>query len=212
MPYGQKYIEISLKVNMKKYLFLVLTFLSFSIHAQTILFLGDSLTEGYQLARQEAFPALVEEELKKDFPKIKVINGGVSGATTASGLKRLDWYLKSKLDFVVIALGANDGLRGLDLRVTEKNLSQVIEKAKTTGVKVVLAGMKMPTNYGSPYRENFENLFPRLAKKYQLPLIPFLLEGVGGVSKFNLPDGIHPNVFGHQKMAITVIKVLRPLL
>jgi len=212
LPYGQKYIEISLKVNMKKYLFLVLTFLSFSIHAQTILFLGDSLTEGYQLARQEAFPALVEEELKKDFPKIKVINGGVSGATTASGLKRLDWYLKSKLDFVVIALGANDGLRGLDLRVTEKNLSQVIEKAKTTGVKVVLAGMKMPTNYGSPYRENFENLFPRLAKKYQLPLIPFLLEGVGGVSKFNLPDGIHPNVFGHQKMAITVIKVLRPLL
>jgi acyl-CoA thioesterase-1 len=195
---------------MKVLFFIIL--LSFSSHAQTILFLGDSLTEGYQLARQEAFPAIVEDHLKKDFPNIKVINGGVSGATSASGLKRLDWYLKAKPEIIVLALGANDGLRGLNLSVTEDNLSKIIDKANSSGLKVILVGMKMPTNYGSPYRENFEKLFPKLAKKYQIALIPFLLEGVGGIPKLNLPDGIHPNVEGHKKMAQTVLKVLRPLL
>ena len=183
-----------------------------SSYAQTILFLGDSLTEGYQLARQEAFPAIIEGQLKKDFPNIKVINGGVSGATSASGLKRLDWYLKSKPEIIVLALGANDGLRGLNLSATEDNLSKIINKAKSSGLKVILVGMKMPTNYGSPYRENFERLFQKLAQKYQIALVPFLLEGVGGVAKLNLPDGIHPNVEGHKKMAQTVLKVLRPLL
>lgn len=186
--------------------------MSVSSFSQTVLFLGDSLTEGYQLPREEAFPALIENELKKDFPNIKVINGGVSGATTASGLKRLDWYLKAKPDFIVLALGANDGLRGLKLENSKENLSKIIKKAISLGMKVVLVGMKMPTNYGSPYRENFEKMFPELAKRYKIPLVPFMLEGVGGVSKLNLSDGIHPNALGHQKMAQTILKVLRPLL
>jgi acyl-CoA thioesterase I len=184
--------------------------LSFSLNGfastTTILMLGDSLTEGYQLTREEAFPALVEKKLTAKKFDVKVINGGSSGATTASGLKRLDWYLKAKPDMMVLALGANDGLRGLKLTETEKNLSAVIEKAQGRGIKVILAGMKMPTNYGEPYRQDFENLFPKLAKKYKTALIPFLLESVAAVPSLNLPDGIHPNGKGHEKLAETVAK------
>lgn len=193
---------------------MVLIFVLFTswVEAKTILFLGDSLTEGYQLAREDAFPAVIERNLKSKYPDLKVINGGVSGATTASGLKRLNWYVKAKPDIMVLALGANDGLRGLNLKESEKNLSSVIETAKGLGMSVLLVGMKMPTNYGEPYRTNFEKLFPQLAKKYQLPLVPFLLEGVGGNPKLNLPDGIHPNVEGHKIMARTIQKNLEPLL
>lgn len=195
-----------------KLLIIMLFLTSFELAAKTVLFLGDSLTEGFQLSREEAYPALIEQNLKKNFPDIKIINGGVSGATTASGLKRLNWYVKAKPDILVLALGANDGLRGLDLKESEKNLVSVIEKAQAENMKVLLVGMKMPTNYGEPYRSNFEKLFGQLAKKYQLPLVPFLLEGVGGKPKLNLPDGIHPNPEGHKVMAQTVLKVLRPLL
>jgi acyl-CoA thioesterase I len=192
---------------------IIFSFLSsFNAWSKTILFLGDSLTEGYQLSREEAYPYLVEQHLKTKHPEIKVINGGVSGATTASGLKRLNWYLKSKPDYMVLALGANDGLRGTKLEESKKNLIQVIERAQKENIKVILAGMKMPTNYGESYRDNFEKMFNELAKKYDLPLIPFLLEGVGGVAKLNLPDGIHPNQAGHKVMAQTVLKVLEPLL
>ena len=191
-----------------KRLILLLSFLSFSAMAETILFLGDSLTEGYQLSKEEAYPALIEKELKKTQKDIKVINGGVSGATSASGMKRMDWYLKAKPDILVLALGANDGLRGMKVEQTEKNLSDVIEKAQAKGIKVILAGMKMPTNMGEPYRTRFENIFPKVAKKYSIKLIPFILEGVGGRSEYNLPDGIHPNPKGHEIMAKTVLKVL----
>lgn len=186
----------------------LLLLISFSVHAQTILFLGDSLTEGYQLAKEEAFPSLIENELKKKHKDIKVINGGVSGATSASGMKRLDWYLKAKPDIMVLALGANDGLRGLKLTDTEKNLSKVIEKAQAKGITVILAGMQMPTNMGEKYRDEFQKMFPKVAKKYSIKLIPFLLEGVGAVPELNLPDGIHPNAKGHKIMAQTVLKVL----
>lgn len=195
---------------MKKLLILFIALLSYSAFAETILFLGDSLTEGYRLAKEEAYPALVENALKKKHDDIKVINGGVSGATSASGMKRLDWYLKAKPDIMVLALGANDGLRGLKVSDTEKNLSTVIEKAQKKGIKVILAGMKMPSNYGEPYRTHFENMFPKLAKKYDLKLIPFILEGVGGVASLNLSDGIHPNQKGHEVMAQTILKVLGP--
>lgn len=195
-----------------KSLILVLMIMSFTAQAKTILFLGDSLTEGYQLAKEDAFPALVEVELKKKFSDTKVINGGVSGATTASGVKRLGWYLKSRPDIIVLALGSNDGLRGLNLDQSEKNLSEVIEKAKAANMKVLLVGMKMPTNYGEYYRKIFEKLFASLAKKYNIPLLPFLLEGVGGKPALNLPDGIHPNPAGHKIMAKTVLKFLVPLL
>lgn len=190
---------------------LILAFLlafSTSVMAETILFLGDSLTEGYQLAKEEAYPALIEKELQKTRKGIKIINGGVSGATSASGLKRMDWYLKAKPDIMVLALGANDGLRGTKPEITEKNLSNVIEKAQQRGITVILAGMKMPTNMGEPYRSQFENIFPKLAKKYSLKFIPFILDGVGGKPELNLPDGIHPNPKGHEVMAKTVLKVL----
>lgn len=191
-----------------KYFVTLLLFISTSAMAQTILFLGDSLTEGYQLSKEEAFPALIEKELKKNHKNIKVINGGVSGATSASGKRRMDWYLKARPQILVLALGANDGLRGMKVTETEKNLSEVIEKAQGRGITVILGGMKMPTNMGEPYRTQFENIFPKLAKKYSIKLIPFILEGVGGVPKYNLPDGIHPNAKGHEMMAKTILKVL----
>jgi len=142
---------------MKNFLFLSL-FLSLQIHATTVLFLGDSLTEGYQLDKEDAYPSLIEKSLKVKYPDLKVINGGVSGATTASGLKRLNWYVKARPDIIVLALGSNDGLRGMNLKESEKNLSLVIEKAQAEKIKVLLVGMKMPTNYGEPYRTNFEKL------------------------------------------------------
>ena len=196
---------------MKNFLFLSL-FLSLQIHATTVLFLGDSLTEGFQLDKEDAYPSLIEKSLKGKHPDLKVINGGVSGATTASGLKRLNWYVKAKPGIIVLALGSNDGLRGMNLKESEKNLSLVIEKAQSEKIKVLLVGMKMPTNYGEPYRTNFEKLFPTLAKRYHLPLIPFLLKGIGGNPKLNLADGIHPNTEGHKIMATTVQNVLEPLL
>lgn len=195
-----------------KLLSVFLFIFSFQLKATTVLFLGDSLTEGYQLSKEDAYPSLIEMSLKKKYPDLKVINGGVSGATTASGLKRLNWYVKARPGIIVLALGANDGLRGLNLSESEKNLSEIIEKAQSQNTKVIMVGMKMPTNYGEPYRSNFENLFPKLAKKYKLPLVPFLLEGVGGNPKLNLADGIHPNPEGHKIMAKTVTKVLEPLL
>lgn len=188
--------------------FFLFTLLINIASAETILFLGDSLTEGYQLSKEDAYPSVIEKELLKKRKDIKVINGGVSGATSASGLKRMDWYLKAKPDIMVLALGANDGLRGMDLKETEKNLSNVIEKAQVQGIKVILAGMKMPTNMGEPYRTNFEKIFPKLAGKYSIKLVPFILEGVGGNPKLNLPDGIHPNPEGHIVMAKNVLKVL----
>ncbi|HXH76578.1 MAG TPA: arylesterase [Bacteriovoracaceae bacterium] len=193
-----------------KIFLIVFLLIPVSLFAKTVVFMGDSLTEGYQLSKEEAYPALIEKELKKDHPDIKIINGGVSGATSASGAKRLDWYLKAKPDVMVLALGANDGLRGLKVADTEKNLSSVIEKANTRGIKVILAGMKMPTNYGESYRKEFEAMFVKVAKKYKLKFIPFILEGVGGKPELNLADGIHPNAKGHEIMARTVLKVLEP--
>jgi len=197
---------------MKITLLIVTLMLSLSSFGKTVLFLGDSLTEGYELAKEDAYPFLVEEKLKKKHPNFKGVNGGVSGATSASGLTRLNWYFKVKPDIMVLALGANDGLRGLDLKVTEKNISSIIEKAKEKNVQVVLAGMLIPTNYGEEYRNKFEKLFIQISKKYKIPLIPFLLEGVAGKANLNLPDGIHPNSKGHEIMAETMIKHLEPLL
>ncbi|HLW58230.1 MAG TPA: arylesterase [Bacteriovoracaceae bacterium] len=197
---------------MKTFLTLILLTFTVGINAKTILVLGDSLTEGYHLSKEEAFPYLVEVELKKQGKDVKVINGGSSGATSASGLKRLDWYLRAKPDILILILGANDGLRGLKNTDTEKNLASVIEKAQAQNITVILGGMQMPTNYGANYRKEFEAIYPRLAKKYKIKLIPFILEGVGGVPEMNLPDGIHPNAKGHQLMAKTVLKSLEGLL
>ncbi len=193
-------------------LLIIIAFISSNSFGTTILFLGDSLTEGYQLSKEEAYPAIVERVLTKKKKKVKIINGGVSGATSASGPQRLDWYLKAKPDILVLALGANDGLRGLKVQETKKNLSLVIEKSKERGVTVILAGMKMPTNMGESYRIQFEKIYPEIAQRYGIKLIPFLLEGVGGKSQYNLSDGIHPNSKGHEIIAQIVLNALEPLL
>ncbi|MBY0517942.1 MAG: arylesterase [Bacteriovoracaceae bacterium] len=192
-------------------LFLLLLIFSSTLHARTILFIGDSLTEGYGIDQEDAFPAQVEKLLhgqgKKD---IKVINGGISGSTTANATQRVKWFLKSKPDILVLALGANDGLRGLEVIESEKNLSSAIKLAQENKIKVLLAGMKLPRNYGAEYRVNFELMFKRLAKNYKVPLLDFLLEGVGGVPEYNQADGIHPTAKGHLKVAQNVVKALEP--
>jgi len=181
---------------------------------KTILFFGDSLTAGYGLSTEEAFPALVEKKINEKEKRCKVINAGLSGETSAGGLARIDWILRQPIDIFILELGANDGLRGLPLEQTEKNLQAIIDKvkAKYPKAKIVLAGMMVPPNMGSDYSKKFQTIYPALAKKNKATLIPFLLVGVGGKEKLNLPDGIHPNPEGHQLVASTVFNILRPLL
>lgn len=181
---------------------------------KVIFCLGDSLTAGYHIPSKSAWPNLVEEGLKSEKNSVKVINGGVSGSTTASGMGRLNWHMKAKgaPDILVLALGANDGLRGQKTESMKSNLSSIIQKAKKAGSHVLLAGMKMPPNYGKDYTNRFEKVFTDLAKEEDVSLIPFLLEGVAAVPKLNLPDGIHPNEDGHRVMADLVLKHLKPIL
>jgi len=179
----------------------------------TVLCLGDSLTEGYGLAQSEAFPALVERRLHAEGRgDVRVINAGISGSTSASGPARLRWQLRGEPDVLLLALGANDGLRGLDLELTRRNLEEVIRLAKQAELRILIAGMKLPPNYGEAYTRRFEQMYVELAGAYGLPLIPFLLEGVAGRPELNLSDGIHPNARGQKIVAETVYRHLRPLL
>src|SRR5258708_33031945 len=177
---------------------------------KTILFFGDSLTAGYGLSPGQAFAALVEKELLKGNKKVKVINAGLSGETTAGGLSRIDWTLREPIDIFVLELGGNDGLRGLPLEQTKKNLQSIIDKVKVKypKAKIVLAGMMVPPNMGKEYSDGFKQIYPNLAAKNKSHLIPFLLESVAGNEKLNQPDGIHPNVEGHQIVAKNLVKFL----
>jgi acyl-CoA thioesterase-1 len=199
-----------------KTLFLFFIFLPLFLFAQEnskrLLVLGDSLTEGYGVAKNAAYPALLEKKIHAAGKKWIVINAGVSGATSASGVARLKWQLKTKPDLMILALGANDGLRGLDAKSTEKNLTQTIELAQKEKIPVILAGMMLPPNYGADYRKQFQDIYLHLAKKYKLQKIPFLLEGVGGDPALNLADGIHPNEKGHQIIADHVYDAIQGLL
>ena len=181
---------------------------------KTILFYGDSLTAGYGLDPDDAYPALIQKKNNDAKLPWRVVNAGLSGETTAGGLRRLDWILRQKVDIFVIELGGNDGLRGIAPEVTRANLQQMIERvrAKNPAVKIVLAGMQMPTNMGPDYGEAFARIFPELAEKNNTTLIPFLLEDVGGIPELNLPDGIHPTAEGHEIVARTVWRTLEPLL
>ncbi len=192
---------------------LILLLLPFLAEAKTrVVILGDSLTEGYGVAREQAYPALVQKSLTAAGKDVEIINGGSSGSTSASAPSRMKWYLKSKPQIVVLALGANDALRGFSLAGTEKNLGEAIDLAKKNGVKVLLAGIKVPTNFGKKYDDELDRIYASLSKKFSVPLLPFLLEGVGGVPKNNLADGIHPNEKGHEIVAKLVEKHLVPLL
>ncbi|MBC74414.1 MAG: arylesterase [Halobacteriovoraceae bacterium] len=199
---------------MKNYLLIALLSITSALANTTeIVFLGDSLTAGYGIEKEKAYPQIVENKLKAKGKDIKVLNGGVSGSTTAGGKSRLGWFLKkSNPDIMVLALGANDGLRGLKLSQSEKNLEEIINIAKKKNIKVLLAGMRLPPNYGKDYVKQFRSMYKKLKEKHNLKMIPFMLKDVGGRKELNIEDGIHPNEKGHEVIANTVIKYLEPLL
>ncbi|HCY84725.1 MAG TPA: arylesterase, partial [Desulfobacteraceae bacterium] len=173
---------------------------------KTVLIIGDSLTAGLGVMQDQAYPALLQAELAAAGPPgVKVVNGGISGSTSAGAYARLKWYLKARPHLLILALGANDGLRGLKVADMEKNLSKAISLAKENGVTVILAGMQVPPNLGPEYAAAFRRVFPALAAQHEIPLIPFLLEGVAGKPELNQADGIHPNPEGHKRIADTVL-------
>lgn len=194
--------------------FLLLFFCSSMAAAnKKLVVLGDSITEGYGVSKTAAFPAVLEKKLHEGGKKEwTVINAGISGSTTASAMSRMKWQLKSNPDVVILALGANDGLRGLKIEEIKKNLSDVIEYAIQHHVRLILAGIYMPPNYGKAYTEQFKSMYSSLAKKYKLTFIPFILEGVAGNPKLNLADGIHPNEAGHKVIAENVFNVVKDVL
>ena len=199
----------------KKVMFIAgVLFFQASTAPKVILFYGDSLTAGYGLSPEEAFPALVEKKLNKAEKKVKVVNAGLSGETSAGGLSRIDWILRQPIDIFVLELGANDGLRGLPVDQTRKNLQGIIDKVKSKypTCKIVLAGMMVPPNMGKEYTEDFRSVYPSLASKNKAMLIPFILDGVGGIEKLNQADGIHPNVEGHQIISNRIVGVFEKLL
>lgn len=181
---------------------------------RNFLVLGDSIAAGFGVDPDESFPALLQQKVDQTPVKIKVINAGVSGDTTAGGLRRIDWLLKQRVDYLLLELGGNDGLRGLSPEATRSNMLMIIERvaAKNPSVKIVVAGMQMPPNMGSEYLERFAKVFPEVAKKSNATLIPFLLEGVGGKPELNLPDRIHPTPEGHRIITEHLWKTIGPLL
>ena len=173
---------------------------------------GNSLTAGLGVVAGETYPARLQEKLALAGYRYRVVNAGVSGDTTAGALRRIEWVLKSKPDIVILELGANDGLRGLDLKDTRTNLSQIIQRFQAAGAKVVLAGMKLPPNYGPAYTGSFQGMYIDLAKRYDIPLIPFFLEGVATKTDLNQADGIHPTGSGYAVVVDTLWPTLLPLL
>ncbi len=182
--------------------------------ASTVVVLGDSIAAGFGVDPDEAFPAVLQRNVDKGGYNYRVINAGVSGDTTAGGLSRINWLLKQKIDILLIELGGNDGLRGLNPDNTRSNLLQIIElvRAHNPGTRIILGGMQMPPNMGADYTQKFALVFPEVAQQTQSSLIPFILEGVGGKIELNQPDRIHPNPEGHRMVAANVWKVLEPLL
>lgn len=173
---------------------------------KVILFFGNSLSAGYGIDPEDAFPGLVQARLDSLGENFKVINGGLSGETTAGGLSRLDWFLEEEPYIFVLELGGNDGLRGIQLSETKKNLLAIIDKvrSKYPDTKIILAGMQIPPNMGQEYTDEFMKIYPAVAQEKNVTLIPFLLEGVAGNPELNLPDGIHPTEEGHQIVFGTV--------
>ena len=182
--------------------------------AKRLLFFGNSLTAGYGVEPEQAFPALVGDKIDSLNLGYEVINAGLSGETTAGGRSRVGWILRQPVDVFVLELGGNDGLRGLPLSATRANLQGIIDtvRRRSPGAQIVLAGMQIPPNLGQAYATDFKALYQEIATKNKLVLIPFLLEGVGGDRALNQPDGIHPTPTGHRIVARTVWAVLQPLL
>ena len=177
-----------------------------------ILDFGDSLTAGYGLPAGQAFPARLEAWLHQQGIEARVVNAGVSGDTTAGGLARLDWALADKPDLVILALGANDALRGIEPSTVRENLDKMIGKIEASGAKVLLLGMLAPPNWGEEYRHAFDKIFPELARIHHLPLYPFFLEGVAMKPELNQPDGLHPNERGVAVLVDRIAPVVARLL
>lgn len=169
-----------------------------------VVFLGDSLTAGFGLAEDQAFPALLQVELARRSRPVRIVNAGVSGDTTAGGLARVDWLLAQRPDVLVVGLGANDGLRGQPVGGAADNLRRIILQAQGAGAQVLLLGMQVPRSMGPEYAREFADMYPRLARELGVPLVPFLLEGVAGRRALNLEDGIHPNAEGQRRLAENV--------
>jgi len=177
-----------------------------------LVFLGDSLTAGLGLSPEQAYPALIQQKIDAETLDFHVVNAGVSGDTSAGGLSRLDWALEGDVRVMVVALGGNDGLRGLPAAELKKNLGTIIERAQAKHITVVLAGMEAPPNFGQDYIVQFHKVYPELARQYGVPLVPFLLQGVAGIDGLNQRDGIHPTAEGARTVADNVWTVLRPML
>ena len=180
--------------------------------APRIVAFGDSLTAGLGLAPEEAYPARLQEHLDRAGHRLRVVNAGVSGDTTAGGLRRLPWALEGDVRILILALGGNDGLRGLPVEQMQDNLSRMIASAQQRGVRVLLAGMESPPNFGKAYTDAFRRVFERLAAEHDVDFLPFLLAGVAGVPALNQADGIHPNARGAERVAANVWSALEPLL
>ncbi len=195
-----------------KWIVLILCLASIPIFAlpKKIVFLGDSLTAGYQLSVEEAYPAVIAKWV--DTNQWELVNAGISGDTTAGGLSRLNWVLRSQPDIVVIALGANDGLRGIPLWTIQNNIDKMVAKIQDSGASAIILGMQLPSNYGPNYRKRFSQIFTAVAQKYVVSYVPFMLEGVALKPELNLSDGLHPNAKGHQIIARTVYTVLQPIM
>lgn len=173
---------------------------------------GDSLTAGLGVAQEEAYPAQLQRRLEAAGYRYRVINAGVSGDTTAGGVRRVEWVLNSKPAIVVLELGANDGLRGIAVEETRSNLEKIIPRLQAAGVTVILAGMKLPPNYGKEYTARFAAVYPELARKYNVPLMPFFLEGVAAREALNQADGIHPTEAGYRVIVENLFRALQPFL
>jgi len=211
------YGQFSERVYMKLVIaFLLMTFSMISTsndEKKTIIFFGDSITAGYGIGTELAFPNLIQAELIKNGYVAEVVNAGLSGETSAGGLSRIDWILKREFDVFVLELGANDGLRGLPVSETEKNLQAIINRVrgKYPEIIIVLAGMRVPPNMGEDYALSFQAVYPRLAKKNNIQLIPFILKDVAGMINLNQPDGIHPNSRGHKVIAENIYPIFSNL-
>jgi acyl-CoA thioesterase-1 len=177
-----------------------------------IVFLGDSLTAGYGLLKEESVPSLIQARLRADGYNYEVVNAGVSGDTSAGGLSRLDWSLEGDVRILVVELGANDGLRGLPVAGMKRNLTEIITRARKRGIRVVLTGMEAPPNFGAAYTNEFRQVYRDLAHEHDVAFIPFYLDGVAGIPSMNIADGIHPNAEGSRIIERSVWRTLEPLL
>lgn len=180
----------------------------------TIVFLGTSLTAGYGLEPEEAYPALLQKKIDSAGLDYRVVNAGVSGETSAGARRRIDWLLRETVSVLVVETGANDGLRGLPPDSLRANIQAILDRAKQLrpAPRLLLVGMRIPPNYGQVYSRQFEAVYPELAKSNGAELVPFLLQGVGGIAALNQPDGVHPTAEGQRRMAETVWRVLEPVL